>query len=77
MKDQWKTDKYQRKFLLSLGTNLVECEWAFIHTCDLLGMNYCINFSVHAISKKGTQPIIELSVHAKVDQIANVNAPTW
>ena len=22
-----------------------------IHTCDILGVNYCVNFSVHAIAK--------------------------
>ena len=22
-----------------------------IHTCDFLGVNYCVNFSVHAIAK--------------------------
>ena len=30
----------------------------FIHTCDLSGVNYCVNFSFHVIV--GTQPIIEL-----------------
>ena len=32
----------------------------FIHTCDLLGLNYCKNFSVQANMKMGTQPTIEL-----------------
>ena len=27
----------------------------FIQTCDLLGMNYCMNFSVQTIAKMGTQ----------------------
>ena len=31
------------------------CEWALgVHSnCDLLGVNYCVNFSVHAITNKG------------------------
>ena len=40
-----------------------------IHTCDLLGMNYCMNFSVPTIA------LLNFSVYAKVDQIASVNAP--
>ena len=27
-----------------------------IHTCDFLGMNYCVNFSVHTIAKNITLP---------------------
>ena len=28
-------------------------ELGLIHTCDLLGVNYCVNFLVHAIGKNG------------------------
>ena len=31
-----------------------------IHICDLLGMNYCKKILVHAIVKKGTQPVIQI-----------------
>ena len=41
-----------------------------IHTCDLLGVNYCVNFSVNAIMK-----LLNYSVQAKVDQIASVKVP--
>ena len=47
-----------------------------IHTCDFLGVNYCVNFSVHAIAKKWVHnPLLNFSVHAIVDQMAGVNAP--
>ena len=49
-----------------------------IHTCELLGVNYCVNFIVHAFAKNGyTRPLLNFSVDAKVDQIASVNVPTW
>ena len=31
-----------------------------IHTCNLLGVNYCMNFSVLKITKMGAQPNTEL-----------------
>ena len=40
--------------------------------CELL----CDLFSPCSYKKMGTQPIVELSVHAIVDQIASVNVPT-
>ena len=43
-----------------------------------LGMNYCLNFSVHAIAKKWVHnPLLNFSVHAIVDQIAGVNTPIY
>ena len=33
---------------------LLECflvAWGFIHTCDILGVNYCMSFSLQAIAK--------------------------
>ena len=44
-----------------------------IHTSSLLGRDCCVNFSVYATAKMGTQPIIEL-YSAKIDQIASVIA---
>ena len=38
----------------------------FIHTCDLLGLNYCKNFSVQANMKMDTQPTIELFSPCKI-----------
>ena len=40
-----------------------------IHSCNLLGKNYCVNFSVHRVHN----PLLDFSVHAKVDKIASVN----
>ena len=36
-------------FSESVGTVVL----GLIHTCDFLGVNYCVNFSVHAIAKNG------------------------
>ena len=46
-----------------------------IHTCDFLGVNYCVNFSVHAIANWVHNPLLNFSVLAIVDQIASVNVP--
>ena len=52
-------------------------EQGSIHTCNLLGVNYCENFSVHAIMKNGyTTPLLIFSVQAKVDEIPSVNVST-
>ena len=41
-----------------------------------LGVNYCMNFSVHAIAKKWVHNLLlNFSVHTIVDQIAGVNVP--
>ena len=42
-----------------------------------LSVNYCVNFSVHAIAKRKWvhNPLLNFSVHTIVDQIAGVNAP--
>ena len=46
-----------------------------IHTSSLLGSYCCVNFSVYATAKMGTQPIIDI-YSAEADQIASVNALT-
>ena len=46
----------------------------FIHICDLLDVNYHVNFSVHAIVKMMSS--VNSSVQAKVDQIASENVIT-
>ena len=39
-------------------------------------MNYCMNFSVHAIAKKQVHnPLLNFSVKTIVEIIAGVNAP--
>ena len=48
----------------------------FIHTCDLLGVNYCVYFSDHAPQKWVYNLLLSFSVHTKVDQIASVYVPT-
>ena len=59
------------------NTTLAPVILGFTHTCDLLGTNYCVNFSVHTIAKNEyTTHRLNLSVHSKVDQIADVNALT-
>ena len=45
----------------------------YIHTSDLLGLNYCVNFWVHVIVQKCVHnPCFNFLVHEKVDQIASV-----
>ena len=39
-----------------------------VRNCDLLGVKYCVNFSVHTITKKVHKPLLNFLVHAKVDQ---------
>ena len=48
-----------------------------IHTFDLLGVNYCMNISVHTIAKWVHNPSLNFSVNAKVAQIGSVNAPAF
>ena len=38
------------------------------HTCDLLRVNYCMNFSPHSREKWVQNPLLDFSVHAKVYQ---------
>ena len=48
-----------------------------IHISDLFGINYCVNFSVHAITHRWVHnPFLNFPVQARVDQIASVNVPT-
>ena len=37
-----------------------------IHTCNSLGVDYCMDFSVQAIMTNGTQPIIKLFNPGKI-----------
>ena len=67
MKDQRKTDKYQRKCSLSLPLSLsVDRPLRSIHTCDLLGTNYCLNVSVRAIAKWVHNPLLNFQSMQKL-----------
>ena len=46
-----------------------------IYNSDLLGVDYCVNFPVHAIMKKWVHnPLLNISFYAKVYQIASMDA---
>ena len=47
-----------------------------LNFCDLLSVNYCVNFSVHTIAKNGYTIWMNFSIHPKNYQIASVNAAT-
>ena len=55
------------EYQTSMNLGVIKSFKRSIHTCDLLGVNYCVNFSVHAIKRNW------YTVHTKVYQIASVN----
>ena len=59
------------------GPKVLQTPLRSIHTCDLLAVNYCFNFSVHTIAKKCVRnQLLNFAVQTKVDLKANVNVPT-
>ena len=53
-------------FTLRVNTEMLLCQLRVIHTCDLLGVNYCMNFTVHAIMKTWLHSsLLNFSVHTK------------